>query len=62
MPKININGMTREMTAEELDELVRMEAEMPAVPLTPEERFSVLEEENRILKGAIEALLAGVNA
>ena len=29
MPKININGVTREMTAEEIAEMERMTAEMP---------------------------------
>ena len=29
MPKININGITREMTAEEVAEMERMLAEMP---------------------------------
>lgn len=29
MPKININGVTREMTAEEIAEMERMAAEMP---------------------------------
>lgn len=38
MPKININGITREMTPDEIAELERLAAEMPPVEPTPEER------------------------
>ena len=41
--KININGLTREMTAEEIAEFERMKAEMPKPEPTPEERLNTLE-------------------
>lgn len=44
MPKININGFTREMTAEEVAELEALAAEMPQPEPTPEERIAQLEE------------------
>lgn len=53
MPNININGVTREMTAEEIAEMERMAAEMPAPVPTPEERIAELEE-------ALALLLSGV--
>ena len=62
MPKININGVTREMTAEEIAEMERMQAEMPTPEPTPEERLAVLEEENKHLKEALTMLLEGVTA
>lgn len=37
MPKININGITREMTAEEIAEMERMAAEMPMPEPTEQE-------------------------
>ena len=43
MPKININGVTREMTAEEVAEMERMAAEMPTPEPTPEERMQEIE-------------------
>lgn len=43
MPKININGVTREMTPEEIAEMERMMAEMPTPEPTPEERLAALE-------------------
>lgn len=43
MPKININGVTRDMSAEEMAELERLAAEMPAPTLTPEERMNEIE-------------------
>lgn len=43
MPKININGIIREMTAEEVAELEAMQAEIPAPEPTPEQRLDVLE-------------------
>ena len=51
--KININGITREMTAEEIAEMERVTAEMLANGPTPEERIAELEE-------ALEMLLSGV--
>lgn len=50
MPKININGVTREMTAEEIAEFERMAAEMPQPEPTPEERIAALEEELKAAK------------
>ena len=43
MPKININGITREMTADEIAELEAMQANTPAPSPTPEQRLDVLE-------------------
>lgn len=43
MPKININGITREMTPEEIAEMERMAAEMPKPEPTPEERMNEIE-------------------
>ena len=44
MPKININGVTREMTPDEIAEMERLAAEMPKMEPTPEERLAALEE------------------
>ena len=41
--KININGLTREMTAEEVAEFERQQAEMPEPEPTPDERLDALE-------------------
>lgn len=55
--KININGITREMTAEEIAE---MEAQAAQIPTTPtreelEDRIAMLEEAlNLLLEGATE--------
>ena len=43
MPKININGVTREMTPDEIAEMERLAAEMPKPEPTPEERLAALE-------------------
>lgn len=48
--KININGVTREMTEEEIAEMERMAAEMPPTEPTPEERLAALEEELKAAK------------
>lgn len=37
MPKININGVTREMTEEEIAEMEAMQAEMPTPEPDPNE-------------------------
>lgn len=50
MPKININGITREMTAEELAELERLASEFPPPEPTPEERLAALEEQLKAAK------------
>ena len=60
MPKININGVTREMTAEEVAEMEALAAEMPTPEPTPEERIAALEADNANLKEALELLLSGV--
>jgi hypothetical protein len=60
MSKIDINGVVREMTAEEIAEMERMAAEMPPPQPTAEERLSALEAENAYLKEALEMLLSGV--
>ena len=41
--KININGLTREMTTEEIAEYERQRAEMPEPEPSPEERLDALE-------------------
>ena len=43
MPKINVNGITRDMTPEEVAEMERLAAEMPQPEPDPEERLTVLE-------------------
>lgn len=53
MPKIYINGVTREMTAAEIEESERAAAETSRPEPTPEERIAELEE-------ALELLLSGV--
>ena len=50
MRKIYIDGITREMTAEEIAEYERMAAEMPPPEKTPEERIAELEEELKAAK------------
>lgn len=47
--KININGLTREMTAEEIAEFERQRAELPEPEPTPEERMAELEAQNQML-------------
>lgn len=59
MPKININGVTREMTADEIAEIKRMEAEMPAPEPSPEERLAQQAQEIAYLKEALELILSG---
>ena len=53
MHKINYNGVVREMTAEEIEEFERIEAEQPMYEPTAEERITELEE-------ALALLLSGV--
>lgn len=43
MPKININGITRDMTAEEEAHWRREMAEMPKPEPTPDERMTQIE-------------------
>jgi hypothetical protein len=44
MPKININGITREMTPEEVAEMERLAAQMPQPEPSAEERIATLEQ------------------
>lgn len=50
MPKINENGVTREMTDEEIAELERMTAELPQSKPSQEERIAALEEQLKAAK------------
>lgn len=59
MPKININGVTREMTPSEIAEYEAMQALMPPPEPTPEERLAAVERENAYLREALELLLSG---
>lgn len=60
--KIYENGIYRDMTAEEIAELEKLAAEMPAPEPSPEERIAALEQDNAELREAMEALLSGVTA
>lgn len=55
-----VNGEYIEMTAEEIAELEKLAAEIPASEPTPEERMAALEKDNAELRNAIEALISGV--
>lgn len=60
--KININGITREATPEEVAEFEAMLPEMPAPQPTPEERLAALEQAGLERDAALmelAALLAG---
>ena len=43
------NGVIRDMTAEEIAELEKLETEMPAPEPTPDERIAALEKQNEII-------------
>lgn len=58
--KIFENGVVRDMTAEEIEELKKLATEMPVPEPTPEERIAALEKDNAELREAMEALLSGV--
>ena len=60
--KICENGVYRDMTPEEIAELEKVAAEMPAPEPTPEDRIAALEKDNAELREAMEALLSGVTA
>ena len=47
--KININGLTREITAEEIAEFEHQKAEIPETEPSPEERLAELEAQNQML-------------
>lgn len=53
MPKVLENGITRDMSPEEIAEYQRLTAEFPAPEPTPEERIKDLEE-------ALDLILSGV--
>lgn len=55
--KICENGVCRELTAEEIEEMQVSPPEMPAPEPTPEERIAALEQDNAELRKAIETLL-----
>lgn len=56
------NGIYRDMTPEEVAELEKLAAAMPAPEPTAEERIAALEKDNAELRDALEALLSGVTA
>ena len=58
--RIYENGIYRDMTAEEVAELEKLEAEQPASEPTPEERIAALEQDSAELSEAMDALLLGV--
>ena len=58
MPKININGVTREMTAAEIAEMERMAAEMPKPEPDPKEKRM---DEIEMALMELAAMLAGGN-
>lgn len=57
-----VNGVIRDMTAEEIAELEKLAAEAPAPEPSPEERIAALEKDNAELREALEALLSGVTS
>lgn len=60
--KINTNGnVVREMTAEEIAEMGRMNAENPLPEITTEEHMSALEAENAQLREAVAKLMRAYN-
>ena len=56
MPKININGITRDMTAEEVAEMEQWQAEHPAPEKSLEEQLSEAKAEIEELKTAYSEL------
>lgn len=56
------NGIYREMNTEEIAEMEKIAAEVPAPEPSPEERIAALEQDNAELREAIDALLTGVTA
>lgn len=59
-PKINVNGVTREMTPDEIAEMERMQQEMPPHEMTAEEMIRKQAQEIADLKEALNLLLSGV--
>lgn len=60
--KICENGVYRELTAEEIEEMHVSPPEMPSPEPSPEERIAALEQDNDELRDALDALLLGVTA
>lgn len=60
--RICVNGIYRDMTAEEIAELEKLAAEVPAPKPTAEERIAALEKDNAELRDALDALISGVTA
>lgn len=60
--KVCENGVYRELTVEEIEEMQVSPPEQPAPEPTPEERIAALEKDNAELREAMEALLSGVTA
>lgn len=60
MPKININGVTREMTAEEIAEMERMQEELPPAEPSMAQKLAAQAQEIADLKEALNMLLEGV--
>lgn len=60
--RIYENGTIRDMTAEEVAELEKLAAEVPAPEPTAEERIAALEKDNAELRDALDALISGVTA
>ena len=59
MPKININGISREMLPEEEAEFERLAALIPPPEPTIEEQIAELKTENAYLREALELILSG---
>lgn len=57
--KICENGVCRELTAEEIEEMHVSPPEMPAPEPTPDERIAALKKDNAELRDALDALLLG---
>ena len=56
--RICIDGIYRDMTAEEIAELEKMQTEAPAPPATIEERVASVEEDTKVIR----AILMGEEA
>ena len=51
--RIYDNGITRDMTAEEIAELEKMQSEMPAPTPTIEERMASVEEDTKVIRAIL---------
>lgn len=58
--KICVNGILRDMTAEEIEAYNRLESAMPPAAPTPEELIAKQAQEIADLKEALDLLLSGV--